>query len=167
MMIAATEFRAHGDSAAGAEWLRRASDWYQANPTAEPDSSIMNLAAALYQSGRLNEAEPLFRKLLLKQPEYAVFNLGALGAIAARRGDRAGAQVFLDSLNALDFHNQLRAYDGMFERARIKALLGDAEGALRLLREANGPQGLDLHAEFDFESLKEHPGFKVFTRPKG
>ena len=167
MMIAATEFRAHDWPAAEKELLTRAIDWYRANPTAERDSSIYSLAAALYQAGRWDEAEPLFRKMLVKDSVGAPWYLGSLGAIAAHRGDRAAAQQYADSLVTVRFPNQLRAYDGKYERARIKAVLGDTDGALQLLREAAGPQGMDLHAEFDFESLADNPAFKEFTRPKG
>jgi tetratricopeptide (TPR) repeat protein len=168
MMIAAVEFRAHGRPAAQKELLRRAIDWYRDNPTAQSDSSISYIATALYQAGRWDEAEPLFRKMLVKDSAGAVFYLGALGAIAAQRGDRMmAAQRYADSLDAVRFPNELRAYEGKYERARIKALLGDAQGALQLLREAAGPQGMDLHAEFDFESLLDIPAFKEFTRPKG
>ena len=38
---------------------------------------------------------------------------------------------------------------------------------MRLLREALGGQGRDLHMDSDFEMLVSHPGFKELIRAKG
>ena len=46
-------------------------------------------------------------------------------------------------------------------------MLGDQDGAMQLLRQAVGDQGIDLHADMDFESLKNNREFREFIRPKG
>jgi DNA-binding SARP family transcriptional activator/TolB-like protein len=169
MLVAAEEFRAHGEPDAATEILKRAIAWMRVRPAAEADSwmHVYNLAHSLYRAERWDEAEPMFRKLAEKRHYYGAYALGYLGAIAARRGDRVLAEQILAALEGLTFADEWLAYEAKFARAKIKALLGDAEGALRLLREAKGDQGGDLHTEFDFESLANDPDFRAFTKPKG
>jgi hypothetical protein len=54
-----------------------------------------------------------------------------------------------------------------YSQARIRALLGDREGAVRSLHDWIGGQGFDLHTEIDFESLADYAPFREFIRPKG
>ncbi len=56
-----------------------------------------------------------------------------------------------------------------FWRARIAALLGEKEQAVRLLREAHnqGVQFIRFHNDMDLEPLHDYPPFKEFKKPKG
>jgi hypothetical protein len=54
-------------------------------------------------------------------------------------------------------------------RARIAAVLGDPDRAIRLLQLARAqgmPIGFELHAEMDFESLLDHPAFRKMSEPR-
>jgi hypothetical protein len=54
-----------------------------------------------------------------------------------------------------------------YAEAVVKAALGDADGAVRSLRDWVGGQGFDLHAEVEFELIRNDPRFREFIRPKG
>jgi len=57
-----------------------------------------------------------------------------------------------------------------FWRAKIAAVLGDAERAVQLLHSAlreGVSYGLWLHRDPEFESLREYPAFQELIRPKG
>jgi DNA-binding SARP family transcriptional activator/tetratricopeptide (TPR) repeat protein len=169
MMTAAEEFRAHGHPEASEAALRRAIQWYRSIPAAQIDTfrHDYSLAGALYRAGEWNEAETLLRRLLDAHPTWRAETYGRLGAIAARRGDRAAAASYLAILDSLQVPANGPAYEAGLSRARITALLGDADAAVRILRQAVGGQGMDLHADVDFESLANVPAFREFTRPKG
>jgi hypothetical protein len=92
---------------------------------------------------------------------------GYLGALAARRGDRAAA-LAADSVLA----SLRRAYlvgRHTYWRARIAALLGDRERAVTLLRDAlrEGRTYPMLHGEADLAPLHGMPAFEDLIRPKG
>ena len=169
MQIAAEELRAHGESAASAEIASRAVQWYRNAPAQESDPSIHEwiLAELLYLAGHWEEARILATKLAATPTPYRAFFYGRLGAIAARTGDRTAAHHYLTLLD------QLSVADGtpdevFLARARISALLGDADAALNYLRNAKGAQGTeDLHTDIDFESMRSNPAYREFTRPKG
>jgi predicted Zn-dependent protease len=169
MLEAAEELRAHGQPEAAASILDRAIEWYQRLPSEEAGTpnSRFEQARALYLAGRLDAAEALFRQLVIDDP----FNLpeydGSLGAIAARRGDRATAEAIASRLEQQRLAADPPPKYPLFAQARIAAQLGDAERAVRLLRQALGGQGLDLHMVPDFEPLATDPGFREFIRPKG
>jgi tetratricopeptide (TPR) repeat protein len=168
MHVAAEELRAHGHPAEAMKLLFREIDWYRSTPVVEADSLMhsSNLAYALYLAGRLSEAQPIFLQLAEQPTTQRVFLYGSLGSIAARTGDRVTAQRYLDVLSHLPVADGA-GYEAVLARARISALLGDADSALHLLREAVGGQGMDLHTEFDFEQMLNQPAFREFTRPKG
>jgi hypothetical protein len=54
----------------------------------------------------------------------------------------------------------------MFGQARIMAVLGNPQESLRLLREALGGQGQDLHTEADFAAMASDPAFRLFVKPR-
>jgi hypothetical protein len=169
MLMAYEELRAHDEVDAATVMLNRAITWFQTRPLTGLDSLqlIAHLGGAFYYAGRWDEAEKLFSNAVHDQKYYSTLALGFLGAIAARRGDRAAANQVLATLEGLTFVDEWLAFEAKFGRARIKALLGESEEALRLLIDAIGDQGRDLHTEFDFESLADNPEFIKFTTPKG
>jgi hypothetical protein len=168
MQIAAEELRAHGHFDASTLALHRAIEWYRTHPDASADSMThaYTLAGALYMDGQLSEAKALMERLAAAPSPFRADLYGRLGAIAARTGDRATAKQYLSALTALPLADG-PASEALLARARITAVLGDDEGALRLLRDAIGGQGTDLHADLDFESLRKNRAFREFITPKG
>jgi predicted Zn-dependent protease len=166
---AAEELRAHGQPNAAAIALDRAIAWYHGLPREEAAKASNRFEAArvLYLSGKLDQAESHFRQLIIDNPiEWPEYE-GALGVIAARRGDRKTAQNILATLERQRLASDPPPKYPLYAQARIVAGLGDRERAVRLLREALGGQGHDLHTDSDFEMLLSHPAFKQLVRPKG
>src|SRR6058998_1415606 len=185
MLLAAVELRAHGHAAAADTALAQARDWLAARPPAEAGSEEHRSRVALvsYVSGRLADAQQEFQRLaaparLGRSDSLAVAAvtgdgwdqldyLGYLGATAARQGNREPALRVDRTLAGLK-----RPY--LFGRhtvwrARIRALLGEREVAVDLLREAIArgyPHVHALHIDLAFESLRDYPPFQQLMKPK-
>jgi len=107
--------------------------------------------------------------LAAEQPGVLTMNVqGTLGGLAARRGDSTEAARISRWLAELDGPD-LRGGNTYF-RARIASLLGERDEALRLLQQSQRDGLLDfwlvIHTEPDFASLRDHPPFREFIRPK-
>jgi tetratricopeptide (TPR) repeat protein len=93
---------------------------------------------------------------------------GLLGTLAARRGERDRAAAISDNL--ADLPQREHRGRNTYWRARIAALLGDRDEAVRLLRQAFS-EGTEvwntLHLEPDFDGLRDFPAFRAFARPRG
>jgi tetratricopeptide (TPR) repeat protein len=179
------ELRAHGHEAAALAVFERALAWYDARPAVERASPALRgrRAEALYDAGRWNEARQQFEALAAERRGDAsrVGDLGTLGispigdldyrgylgALAARRGDRAAALTVDAALAAWPAPHLLGRHT--YWRARIAALLGERERAMGLLREAlrQGRTYLVVHVEADFVALHGLPAFQELVRPKG
>jgi DNA-binding SARP family transcriptional activator/TolB-like protein len=166
-LLAARELAAHGflqhaDSAAA-----RAVAWHQSRPESERTSSQARraLATALYHQGRYAEAATLVRALATEGPA-GMGDFGALGVIAAREGRRAEAEAWSDSVAVIP--GPYRFGNGFYWQARIAALSGRQDEAVQLLRHALR-DGLgrhhQIHAEPDFQGLREHPAFRELLTP--
>ena len=179
MLLAARELAAHQHPEPARQALGLAIAWYRSRPShgADTERDRWALAESLYLAGcwarsepqrllLLAEADSLFR-VVAGDPQFALEIQGNLGAIAARRGDRRTAEQILASLETFMRSTSSPPGEGYFADATIRAVLGDAEGALASLREWVGGQGWDLHTQLDFESLMAHAQFREFTRPKG
>ena len=129
------------------------------------------LARALYLAEHWGEAQTVYTALARQDSSSATYQ-GALGAIAARQGNRSEAERIARRLaNVRGPHLfGINTYD----RARIAALLGEREKAVTLLRDALA-QGLrgwsflgdaDIHTEVDFESLHNDPPFLDLVQPR-
>jgi tetratricopeptide (TPR) repeat protein/predicted Ser/Thr protein kinase len=159
----ARELHAHGHADAARQVFARSVEWWATRPR-EPSRL---LAEAYYRVGRWDEAERVLHEVAERWPD-GIHAPGMLGAIAARRGDRAEAERISAWLRALD-----RPYllgENTYWCARIAALLGDRDQAVALLRAAfaEGKRGwLDVHYEPDLDSLRDHPRFQELIRPKG
>jgi len=156
----AEELRAHGHRDQAREVLDQ---WIQSRP--EPLGPV---AVALYNAERWEDARQLFEGMAAKVGEDA-WLLSWLGPLAARRGDRAEV-ARITELHRSATSPFVRGHT-LF-RAKIAALLGDPEEAVRLLQrwidlgvypDAHGM----VHRDIDFESLHDHPAFQEFLRPKG
>ena len=115
---------------------------------------------ALYRMGRFDEAKRALAWPIAQPAADSDSRLEAtkyLGRIAARRGDRAGAE------------EAMRAFPPGWstEYAAIAALLGDRERAMqRLVAASNGLFYVGLHRDPDFDSLRGYPPFDELIRPK-
>jgi hypothetical protein len=99
-----------------------------------------------------------------------IAQLGRLGTLAARKGDRElAAQISRDIIN-FDIQNIRRRGRNTLWRARIASLLGDKQDAYELLKESlKQGQSYDygLHREMDFEPLRDYKPFQELLKPKG
>ena len=156
------------------------------NATTPPDPRVIEAmipyyteswgnASSLHQFGRqakagLEEAREIIRQLVAEFPESDeyVSYLGLLGVIAARMGDSTEASTISNQLSEL----RTPYLNGRHTRwrARIAALLGQPDDAMRLLRESLH-QGLAygtwLHSDMDLDSLRDRSDFQELMRPKG
>jgi predicted Ser/Thr protein kinase/tetratricopeptide (TPR) repeat protein len=178
MLVSAEELRAHGHREDSLKMASRAGDWYRSRTGEEArlEDTRSGLGDALYQAERWEEARVVFAALAAGHPGN-IFYKGRLGALAARRGDRATAQRIAEELRRLEtpylFGNQT------FRSARILALLGEKEGAVALLRESvaqgagNGElpdlygYGFVYRHSMDLEPLHGFPPFEDLIKPKG
>jgi DNA-binding SARP family transcriptional activator/tetratricopeptide (TPR) repeat protein len=169
MLQTAEELRAHGHAAASAGLFDRAIAWFRAMPASEAAllSTRLQFAKATYDAGRWAEADSLFRELARDDQDGTADHEAMLGAIAAHRGDVAEATRFVAVLERRRLSLNRPREDAMFGQARIMAVLGNPQESLRLLREALGGQGQDLHTEADFATLVNDPAFRLFVKPKG
>jgi tetratricopeptide (TPR) repeat protein len=168
MRLIGAELRTHGHEAAAQRAFAAALAWLDARPAEEraTPSRRRLRALVLYDLRRLDEARPLFDRLAAEQPRDPEFR-GYLGALAARRGDRAAALAADTALAALP--GPYLAGQHTYWRARIAALLGQHERAVTLLRDAllEGRTYFDVHPEADFAALRAVPSFQELVRPKG
>ena len=169
MLLTAEELRAHGHSAAGAELVDRAIQWLATRPAGEAESLDTKrlFARAAYDAGRWSLADSLFRELARDDRDGVADHRAMLGAIAAHRGDTTEARRWLGVLQQLAHSVNRPREDAIFGQARIMAVLGNVAESVRLLREALGGQGQDLHADADFAGLAADSAFQRFVRPKG
>jgi DNA-binding SARP family transcriptional activator len=168
LLIVALELRAHGQPQAGQSVLERVSEWYRSRPAEESSQggkfiALRDLFSVQYYLGRWDEARAAYQRLALSDSS-SVMARAALGALAARRGDRPEAEQ-------MDRWLAGRAVTGgavPLARARIAALLGQRERAVTQLRQAfeNGRR-LWVHFDPDFESLRGFAPFDELLRPIG
>jgi tetratricopeptide (TPR) repeat protein len=164
-VMAALELRAHGLAEAARVVATGATDWIRARPLDDADPYA--LGRALYCAERWEEALRVFRTLYRTEPQE-VTHPGCLGTVYARLGDRRLA-LSMDCLLATLTAGRLRGTHTLW-RAKIAAILGEADQALALLRHAleeGRPFGAWLHREMDFESLCESTEFKALAEVSG
>jgi tetratricopeptide (TPR) repeat protein len=170
MSAGAIELRAHGNRTASLQVAEREIDWLNARPAeqATTPSHRFQLARAYYRAERWEEARVLYEELAGEFPDVTNYQ-GALGTLAARRGDRE---------EALSISEALVGTVGPYEfgvasywQANIAALLGERERAISLLRDAFAKgfsyNQYNPHADIDFEPLWDYPPFQEIVRPKG
>jgi tetratricopeptide (TPR) repeat protein len=168
MLSAARELRVHGFRHASLQVIERAVKWFESRPKEESETweHRYTLGEVLYEAERWEEAQEIFKALHEKIPD-SIDYLGYLGALAAKKDDKEEAlriSSLLENMNKpyiFGLHT--------FYRARIAALLGEKENAVRLLREAltQGVNYTELHPMMDFEPLQDYPPFQELIKPKG
>jgi hypothetical protein len=166
LRAAGLERLAHSDSAGGMTLLRESLAAAQQRPVAGQADRLF-LARAYYLVGEYDQAHAWLVPLVEEEPEHIALR-GAAGALAARTGDTTGARAadaWLAALQRPYMHGQ-----NTYLRARIAALLGEHDDAVRLLRQAwrEGYRAhIAAHADPDLRSLHRHAGFREFIRPAG
>ena len=169
MREAVMELYAHGHKDAARDVAAKAVEWSRSRPEDEKktENYRITLANALYSAGQWEEAGNIFETLAAAHPEDIDYQ-GFLGALAARRGDRARAMKISEELSKIDRPYLFGGHT--YWSACIAALLGEKERAVALLRESYGQGryfGVDLHRDIDLESLWDYPPFMEILRPKG
>jgi tetratricopeptide (TPR) repeat protein len=170
VLLEARELRAHGHRDAAHQALERVIAWYEARPAEEIRQAKSTygyvVAVSLYGLERWEEARTAFEAVLAEGGRWHADALAGLGAVAVRLGDADAARAISAQLAEQRGGEPLG-------RARIAALLGEREEAVRLLREAfdaAGHWGLFIrqrHQDMDFESLRGYQPFELLMRPRG
>ena len=154
-------------SGRGGENFNRALSWYRTRP---PEEDVrFGLAQASYEAEQWDEAGALFDELAAEAPDDLEY-LGWRGVSLAQRGVRDAAMQLDQQLSEFDPTYLLGGHT--LWRARIAAVLGDGDGAVRLLEQANR-EGFPVagrsafHRIMDFEPLRDDRSFQELVRAKG
>jgi tetratricopeptide (TPR) repeat protein len=172
----AMELRSQGDTVFARELLDRAVSWFRTVPPDEAERSDLHrwFAAALYDADHLDEALPLFQRLVAENPNDS-WALMFAGLCLAHRGDRGAAEDIISRLVAAGdsskwFDRSL--FGGNFQAAaRIAAALGDRERAVRFLKEHkdHGHHWLSRHLlsklSKEFHGLLGYAPYMALTQP--
>jgi tetratricopeptide (TPR) repeat protein len=166
---AAGEAVVHGHPEAAGRLWERSLERYHAStdPTAAYGGDLWLWATALLETGHPDEAQALLEPLQPQLPNYAGLH-GFLGVAAARQGDRATAERYLQRLADLD--GPYDRGDPEIQAASIHANLGDLDRAVELLEKAvtdGFGDWIELHNDPFLEPLRGYPPFEEFIRPKG
>jgi serine/threonine protein kinase/tetratricopeptide (TPR) repeat protein len=189
MQEASFELRAHGDRAAALRLAERAVEWRRAQPSAEQSKDMFQhvLAQNLYLAERWDESREIFEWLSARYPlvpkrddprggdtpepvrvRRAIANLGWLGTVAARRGDREEAERLAQALAGIE--RPFLFGEHTIWRAGIAALLGDRERAVGLLRDAFAQGymfGVHIHRDLNLAPLRGYAPFEELIKPRG
>lgn len=161
----ALELRFRGHIVKAREYAERAVEWYRDHTTGEDNPS--DLAFALYAAENWQEAKILFEKLDNEYPG-SISSTGYLGVLAAHLGDKEKAREISEKLKNMD-QPYIRGQHTLW-RARIAAMLGGKEEAVRLLRLslAQGRRyGSFIYQVYEFESLRDYEPFRELMKPRG
>ncbi|MBI5267118.1 MAG: hypothetical protein HY851_07795 [candidate division Zixibacteria bacterium] len=171
MRNAAIEMRAHGHEEEAMKLLDEAVRWYENQPPEKQKGLRAAYALTLYCARRWDKAKVIYEELAQKVPRDSAGGRGhgyMVGLIAARQGDKVKAMEVSEWLKSIKEPYQ---YGGLtYQRACIAAILGDKAQAVALLKECflQGAQyGIELHRDFNLESLWDYPPFIEFLKPKG
>ena len=165
---AGRELRAHGHTAEARQAFERAERWYASRPADEraTPANRRGIARVLASLERWNDARSVYAALYASD-STTVEHLGALGVLSARLGrmgeaDSIGARLVDDGRPYTFGAPRLWA-------ARIAAVKGDRAAAVAFIHQAlrEGYARLyQLHADQDFETLRDFPAFREILRPR-
>jgi tetratricopeptide (TPR) repeat protein len=164
----AEELRAHGHPSEARAVASELADWIRARPSQEAQTVVMRsaLARALYAAERWDEARTLVDTLVVRYPQ-SIGLLGLRGRIAARLGDSVTAEAAATALLAAAHSSR---ETNALTRAKIAALLGQRDIAIRLLRDAAAHgemQPVRMREDPDLLGLRDYPPFETLVRPVG
>ena len=136
------------------------------NPTSR--GGRQGYAMTLYRQGKLNEAQELYNELFAEFPGSSAYRL-YLGSLAAQNNNHDIAHEHLDWFLARE--GKYLYGSNTLNAARIAATLNEKERAIELIRASISQgieyQGLRLHRDIHFSSLRDYPPFQDLMRPKG
>jgi TolB-like protein len=146
-------------------------------PPGPTDTMPEALVAVLYLAGRFDAVTPQLERLARRDTSDVLLT-GRRGALAARRNDTALVRAMDGRLAALDSRNRNGAHT--LWRARIAALSGKRDDAVRLLAQAldqgatlqllwyvpDQGEALGVRWDPDFAPLRGYPPFEALLRPK-
>jgi tetratricopeptide (TPR) repeat protein len=163
------ELRVHGHRQASSEVAEQAISWLLSRSEEGQGSWAhrYDLALAYYRGERWEDARSVLDQLASEAPGQVDVR-GYLGALAARRNDRAEALAISEGLSGTATPPEFGV--DSYKQARIASLLGDRERAVELLRDAlarGWPFSVRVHGDVDLEPLRGYPPFEEFLRPKG
>ena len=161
---AAVELRAHGHRDAAREMARRGMETRKANPGPPPryqptlDIQLAYVAEDWKEVRRL--AEEMARDSLTSPSGE-----GYLGDLAARQGDTVEAERLMAAIGRRTYSYGFG--EAAMLRARIAALLGRKDEAVKLIRLAfsQGARRERLDHVMDFDGLRGYPPFEDLVRP--
>jgi len=165
------ELAAHGHKSESVAMARRAAAWYKNQiETRKPTNALRaSYAGALYRAGDCRQALQIRTELAKAVPDSLGYQASYAMALINCGGSRAEAQKIVDMLAKVNrpFLRGVHHY----ERARVLAVLGDREGAVRALEAAYAQgyawAGESMHLELAFISLRDYPPFQELMKPKG
>jgi predicted Zn-dependent protease len=172
MREVALDLAAHGDTAGARAVLERLLAWHARRPAPEQATEGLRFerAQAYFAAGHVDSARAITEQLHRARPQSEQY-AGLLGALAARRGDRAEA-ARIDRLLA-SLERPFGRGQATYWRACMAALLGERDRAVDLLGRALDAgyvyqvRYLDVHMEPSFSALRTSPRFQALLRPKG
>lgn len=172
-MLAFDELRAHGHDERALPLLERAVAYYATAPDSlqRVPRQRLEMARALLRVGRLADARRMAEGLVREEGvrgEVLIAAHSLIGVAAAASGDEATAraqdQWLAGAGTRFTFGGHTEA------RARIAAVLGQRDEAVRLLHQAV-TEGLgyenNKHRDFELQRLRGYPPFEAWLRPKG
>jgi tetratricopeptide (TPR) repeat protein len=177
----AQELSVHGYPELAAKLWQAVIAWFRAGVTQPMPKSIedsvgfrvtsrQGLAQALYESGRGNEARPIFRALVAQDST----NIDAwiyLGILAAHRNDRAETESIARFLATRYAEEHEQYHPAAYGNAEISAIVGKREEAVRQLQSLIDKGVLHvlplwLHRDPDWKALGNYPQFQEMTRER-
>jgi len=164
MLSIPLELRERGHLNAYRDIIGRIVDWARENIIGEESTGTERdqFAEILYTAERWDEAQTEYEKLAEEFPGNIKY-LGRLGTLAARFGNREKAQRISEDLKNSDFPYLRR--ENTYWRARIAAILGEKDLALKLLRESGRAYSYYIYRNMDFESVLDYPPFRDLLKP--
>lgn len=172
-VLAFDELRAHGHGEHAVPLLERAVAYYASAPDSlqRVPRQRLEMARGLLRLGRLADARRMAEDLIDDERvrgEVLIAAHSLIGVAAAASGDEAGARAqdrwLAGAATRFTFGGHTEA------RARIAAVLGQREEAVRLLHQAVR-EGLtyenNKHLDFELQRLRGYPPFEEWLRPKG
>lgn len=165
----ADELEVHGDPDRASELRARILTRQESASAEERQSPRWTLfhGMGLVHAGRDDEAGAIFRPMLEADPDDPSARYWP-AVLAARRGDRAAAEEAIEFFGA-----RQRPYQrgrNVLRQAWIAAELGDAERAVRFLRQAEERGATEferLHASPAYRSIRDQPAFQAYMKPRG
>ena len=163
---AALELAAHGNNAAARRVLAMTRDWYDSRPAADRTTLAyrVGLARTAYLADDRGEAARLYGAILADHPR-CIDCVGALGVLAARSGNSAGAD---SSRTALESVRRRFLFGRPLEwQARIAAASGDLARAasLQSAAYASGAEfDVMTHADPDRRAIRPDSIYRAFAR---